>query len=116
MKRERTWLGIGKDLVERLTQRSVENKIKNLRWRTIPTDGSRMDLPFSPGEAIKTAIKEFGLPKVSAIAIDSFSRPEFYPSFYGIESNYKNGRARLYLLDDGVTLTPLASDFWPATA
>jgi hypothetical protein len=28
-----------------------------------------------------------------------------------IEGNYKNGRARIYLVDDGVSVTPVATDF-----
>jgi len=31
----------------------------------------------------------------------------------GIEGNYKNGRARAYLLDIGTEVVVLASDFWP---
>lgn len=118
---ERSWTTVGAEYVERLGQAEVEAEIEALEWHELPEEGS-VDVAFSPGFAIKAAIREFGMPKVSAFAISGFSREGvgeddgFYPGFYGIEANYKNGRARVYLLDVGVSVTPLASDFWPVEA
>lgn len=114
---ERSWTTVGAALVARLGQKEIEDEIETFDWQPVETG---MEIAFSPGQAIKTAILEFGLPKVSAIAISGFAREGgdgedgFYPGFYGIEANYVNGRARVYLLDTGVELIPLASDHWPA--
>jgi len=112
---ERSWTTVGAALVARLGQQDVEAEIEAFDWQPVE-DG--MEVAFSPGHAIKTAIQEFRLPKVSAIAISAFAREGgenedgFYPGFYGVEANYVNGRARVYLLDTGVELIPLASDHW----
>lgn len=116
---ERSWTTTGTPLVKRLGQKEVEDEIEAFDWQPVEAG---MEIAFSPGHAIKTAIQEFGLPKVSAIALSGFSREGgseedgFYPGFYGIEANYVNGRARVYLLDTGVELIPLASDHWPVEA
>jgi hypothetical protein len=110
---ERTWLSVGAELVQRLEQEAVEREVETMEWQELPAGGS-LTVGFMPGEAIKAAIAELELPRVSAIAISSFERPDFYPGFYGIEANYANGRARVYVLDTGTMLTPLLSDFWPA--
>ncbi len=107
---ERTWLSVGEDFAARLGKRSVEHTIESMEWEPIPENGS-LSLGAMPGMAIKTVIEEFGLPKVSAVAVSGFERPGFYPGFYGIEANYSNGRARLYVLDTGTGVTPIVSDF-----
>lgn len=114
---DRSWTTVGATLVARLGQQDVEAEIETFDWQPVE-DG--LEVAFSPGHAIKTAILEFGLPKVSAIAISGFAREGgdeedgFYPGFYGVEANYRDGKARVYLLDTGVELIPLASDHWPA--
>lgn len=115
------WTSTGEGLVERLGGRgAVEAAIAELEWQAIPEEGS-LTVGFMPGEAIKTCIREFRIPKVSAIAIDSFERPAaspeedgFYPGFYGIEGNYSNGRARIYVLDTGTSIQPLCSEVFPS--
>lgn len=109
---QRSWTTVGAEFVEQLDQRSVEHEIEAMEWQEIPR-GRSLTLGFMPGEAIKTAVRELALPKVSQVAVSSFDRPGFYPGFYGIEANYRNGRARIYVLDTGTGLTPLVSDFWP---
>lgn len=66
-------------------------------------------MPMVPGLGIQHAIAELRIPKVSQIAVSSELAPH---GFYGIEGNYKNGRARVYIIDMGTHLIPLASDFF----
>src|SRR2546430_5775899 len=108
---ERTWTEIGADYVERLGKRSVEHEIEALDWQDVKDDG--ITVAFIPGQAIKEATRELRIPNVTKVAISSFDCPAtspdqdgFYPGFYGIEGNYKNGRARVYVLDTGTSLTP----------
>lgn len=115
---ERAWTTVGEEYVERLGLAEVEAAIDGLEWQDVPVNG-KLTVGFMPGEAINTCIREFAMPKVSKIAIDAFERPAaspeedgFYPGFYGIEANYANGRVRVYVLDTGCGITPLASDFW----
>jgi hypothetical protein len=117
---QRTWTETGAEYVERLGKRSVEHEIEAMEW-TIKPEGGSATVAMMPGMAINKVIEEFRLPKVTGFAISGFERPGvpdvsegFYPGFYGIEANYRNGRARIYVLDVGSTLIPLASDFFPA--
>lgn len=63
---------------------------------------------FSQGYALKEFIREFGIPNVDAYAIGGVG------SFgvYGVQAHYKNGRARVYVVDVGTELIPVVSDFW----
>lgn len=119
MEMRRTWTETGAEYVERLGQRSVEHEIEAMEW-TIKPEGGSTTVAAMPGMAINALIQELQLPKVTGFAISGFERPGgpetdgFYPGFYGIEANYRNGRARIYVLDVGSTLIPLVSDFFPA--
>ena len=64
-----------------------------------------------PGMVINKMIQELRIPKVSAIAISNDLAPY---GFYGIEGHFKNGRVRIYFIDSGTVMTPVASDHWPA--
>lgn len=91
----------------RLTLDVVEQAIDELEWWFAI---HATTLPAVPGLAIKAVISELRLPKVSAIAISDALAPY---GFYGIEANYSNGRALVYVFDRGSELIPLRSDFWP---
>lgn len=114
---KRTWTEVGAEYVERLGERSVEHEIEAMEW-TIMREGGTATVGAMPGMAINKLIEEFRLPKVTGFAISGFERPGgpeadgFYPGFYGVEANYRNGRARIYVLDIGATLIPLASDLF----
>lgn len=107
----RTWTTVGAEYVDRLGKKAVESEIETLEWQEIPEDGS-LTVAYLPGDSIKQTILQLDLPRVSAIAISGFERPGFYPGFYGIEANYTDGRARIYVLDTGTGVSPLAHDFW----
>lgn len=89
----------------------IQERIDRLEWVDIPPHGESLDLPFCQGEGIKECIRELRIPKVSRI---SWSCMEFAPfGFYGIEGNYKNGRVRVYIMDEGSTCVPVMSEIWP---
>ncbi len=119
---QRNWTTVAGEYVQRIGKDDIEKTIDELDWQDVP-EGGKLTLPFIPGEAINTAIAEFDIPKVSKVALGSFELPApdaegdgFYPGFYGIEGNYKNGRARVFVLDTGTVLVPIVSDFYPVPA
>lgn len=115
----RTWTGVGAEFFadarleegKKPNRQRVERAIDGLKWQDAPEGDHSIELPMAPGLAIRQAIKELRLPKVSRFAISIDLAPF---GFYGIEANYRNGRARVYIVDQGSVLTTLASDFWPA--
>lgn len=108
----RDWMKVGARYSTKARRPQLVQVMNELEWH--PVKG-KMTLPFSPGEGIKAVIAELNLPKVSALAWNGaleFSGE--YPSLYGIEANYKNGRARLFVVDNGTALLPVCADFWAA--
>jgi hypothetical protein len=118
---QRTWTDVGRVMYEpgtddyerpkdetgqHFTQDMIVGAIDALDWQ--PTEGVTT-LPMVPGLGIKHAITELRIPKVSHFAIGNGLAPY---GLYGIEGHYKNGRARVYVIDRGSDLLPVASDFW----
>lgn len=96
---------------EGISQEHVQRVIDSLEWQEIPKAGS-LSLPMGPGLAIKAAIKEFQMPKVSHVAVANDLAPY---GFYGIRAHYSNGDADVFVLDLGTELVTLRSDFTPKT-
>lgn len=124
MEAQRTWTEVGAEMVERLGGREeVDAEAERMEWQELLEEGG-LTVAFMPGHAIKAVIGELEIPKVSAVAISSFDRPAsrpeeedgFYPGFYGIEGNYTNGRARIFVLDLGTCIQPLFSDLYAKEA
>jgi hypothetical protein len=123
---QRDWMNVGAEYTgeENDGRRRVERQIGGLTWRDVPQDGSPLSLPFSPG----AAIEQLRLPRVQRVATDGYLEwPDFpgddenppehaHYSIYGIECLYRDYRVRVYLLDSGTGLTPLAADRWPRDA
>lgn len=123
---ERTWTTVGEEHIgtvhleggELLTRELVEKAIEDLDWVDVV---ATLTLPAMPGFTIRNAVEQLGIPKVSKIAwcCHAVDDPEFderYPlapyGFYGIEGNYSNGRARVYVLDLGGDASPLCSELF----
>jgi hypothetical protein len=89
----------------------VLKEAKELKWQSI-ADG--LTVGMMPGMGIKAAIKEFGIPKVDEVAIGGGFGLSCEPSagfgFYGIHGHYKNADVKIYILDDGVSCTPLFTE------
>lgn len=112
----RTWTKVGRSVYrhvgtdgERPTvesdegQRRIEAAIGRLIW--IDAEGA---FPLVPAVGVQRAIDGLHLPRVSAIAISDELAPY---GLYGIEANYPDGRARVYVIDRGGDLVAVASDF-----
>lgn len=107
----RDWTTVG----ERFEREQIEQAIAALTWLEPPPE----ELPMIPALAIKAAITEFGIPKVSALATDGAfevagEEETAYFGLYGIEGNYANARVRVHVVDTGGELVPVAMDVWPA--
>lgn len=114
---ERNWTSVGAEFRQGDDQARVERAIAGLAWE--PVEGAK---PAMPGLCIRDVIRELRIPKVDKIAIgttaliypDGDSGGNAYYSLYGIQGHYKNGRARVYVLDTGGRAIPVCSDFYPA--
>jgi hypothetical protein len=108
----RTWTTIGAEVVgvaledgTALDRQRLEAAIAGLEWRS-----AGVELPMMPGQMVLATVRQLRIPKVSAVAISSELAPY---GLYGVEGNYANGRARIYVVDQGTGAVPVASDFWP---
>lgn len=110
---QRTWTRIGADFTTPSRPSDVLRAIGTLRRRIVA--GCR-PLPVFQASAIVGAARGYGLPALSALALSGLHSSLIWQgdnyAVYGIEAEYPNGRARLYLLDRGTMLVPLASECW----
>ena len=106
MIRTRTWTETGTEHTGTPeARRQVERAIERLQWSVRPGN----DIPMIASEALNLLIREFEIPNVSVCAISNELAPY---GFYGIEGHYTNGRVRLYVVDTGARLVPVANDLW----
>lgn len=107
---QRNWTSIGSDYNASDEQKHKLSTIfDQLEWQEI---GKELILPAMPGLGIKTAIRELELPGVSHVALSHEMAPY---GLYGIRAHYRDGRADIYLLDEGHGMVLLASDLYPNT-
>ena len=89
----------------------IDQESARLEW--IEAKGT-MTLPFMQGEAIKSIVKGFRIPKVSHIAIHGGitchkNEENFTAGLYGVRAKYSNGRREVYFADEGGVIVPLGS-------
>lgn len=99
----RTWTTVGAELVD--DRGRFARLFEALEWETV--EGAK---PMLPALNISETIKDLRIPRVSRVAISHDLAPY---GLYGIEGHYKDGRARVYVVDLGTKLVPVASDHWP---
>ena len=105
---ERTWMNVGKEYNASDKQKKyLARAFDGLEWQSIK---GGLEIAAIPGLAIKAAIRELPLPKVSHVATSNALAPY---GLYGIRAHYRNGQADVYILDEGSRSLVLASDFWP---
>lgn len=104
----RNWTTVGLEEVEEDQRERVGAIFDRLEWLTPP-----VDLPACPGLNIEACIRELRIPKVSRVSYGHELAPY---GLLGIEGNYKNGRALVYILDRGHDCLVLCSDFFPREA
>jgi len=103
----RTWTETGAKHSDNETKRlKISSAIDALEWQEVKPG---ISLPAMAGMGIKEAIAGYYIPNVSSIAISSHLAPL---GLYGITGHYKNGRARIYVIDDGLTVTAVCSDLF----
>ena len=100
---KRTWTEVGEKYT-RDKQGDIAAMIERMEWRTLPCE-----MGMGPGMAIKEAIKDFKIPKVSRVATSNELAPY---GLLAVEGNYKNGRGQIFMVDDGLSVTPLCTDFY----
>jgi hypothetical protein len=100
---KRTWTEVGEEYT-RDKQEVIAAMIERIMWRALPCE-----MGMGPGMAIKKAIKAFKIPRPSRIATSNEMAPY---GLIAVEGNYKNGRAHIFLVDDGVSVTPICTDFY----
>jgi len=81
----------------------VKENILSAEWEAVEKGKS---YPFSQGMAIDEAIKQFRIPKVTHVSLYGvFSGL----GLYGIRAHYKDEEVDIFFVDDGVSITPIAS-------
>ena len=104
---ERTYTHVGKD---EATPEQIDKAILTLDWLELAKEKS---LPMAQGLAIKEVVKRLRVPNVSHVAYHGMIHGSSCPyGFYGIKAKYKNGKAVIYLLDNGCEVVIMASDFY----
>jgi hypothetical protein len=119
---QRTWTSVGARYTTPKRRPDVLRAISTLKWRDVG-DSASVEIPAVPGLTIDACIQQLRLPRVSQLAWqgseatvdwhDEDPEGQHY-AIYGIQAQYANGRARLYVIDIGTGAFPLVSDFWPA--
>lgn len=105
----RDWMKVGAEHSDGEHNRArLGAAFAGLVWQEIPVGGS-LEMPMMQGEGIKAAIRELRLPKVSHVADSNELAPY---GLYGIRAHYKNGRADVYVIDEGSCLVVVAVDFY----
>lgn len=102
---QRSWTNIGKEYTDGKQDEIAGMIGDTFSWQTPPCDMGMM-----PGEGIKAAIKELRIPKVSRVGASHEMAPY---GLLGIEGNFENGKAQIFLVDDGLSVTPIVTDFYP---
>jgi hypothetical protein len=100
---KRNWTKVGEEYT-RDKQGDITAMIERMEWRTLPCE-----MGLGPGMAIKEAIKTFKIPKVSQVATSNEMAPY---GLLAVEGHYKDGRGRIFLVDDGLSVTPICTDFY----
>jgi hypothetical protein len=104
---KRTWTKIAaKDFTDG-NHPKYEHLFNKLKWEKWEIGKS---LPFVPRTAIKIAVKELKIPRVTHYAI---SRDMVPYNLYGIRGLFSNGIVKAYILDTGDSAVVLATDFYP---
>lgn len=91
------------------TEEEIIEAVERIDWEPFRTS----NLPFSQGECLKTVIKECKIPlsKITRLSLHGVIKSSH--GFYGLDVNYANGRALIFIADNGCSACPVAVDFTP---
>ncbi len=112
----RTWLKVGAAHTTTEAQKAaIDAAIDTLTWTDPPPDGPA--IPVLPALAIiiiiTTTACAYGLPPLAAVAWDGRIGNH---ALYGLHTTHATGEIRVYLLDVGTRVVPLATDQWQREA
>jgi len=102
---KRTFTEVGKR--NGYEQEEIEQAIKNVEWE----DFRKTDLPFCQGEALKSVISQCNIPLSKIVKMSLHGVIKNTHGFYALEVNYSNGKAYIYIADNGCEICIVASDF-----
>jgi hypothetical protein len=116
----RDWTKIGREFYDEgtayglecrgaATQQIVARECDRLEWLEVPKDGSALELPMMPGEALKTMVRELHIPKVSHVGYSHGLAPYGLIAAFG---HYKNADVKVYAVDKGTSTVILAMDVY----
>lgn len=94
------WFEVGKDHWEG-NQEKIKSACERMEWHELP-----YTMAFMPGEAIKTLIKEFHLPKVSHVS-DSHEMAPY--GLVGVRAHFKNADVDFFAVDEGSHISSLCA-------
>lgn len=100
---KRTYTKVGKDY----TEKEISKSISQIKWEVFRTE----NLPFCQGECLKVVIKECNIPisKINRMSLHGMIKNT--RGFYALDVTYKNGRAFIYIVDNGCFAYVVCSDF-----
>lgn len=102
---QRTYTEVGKN--DNYTQQEIEQSINKIKWVPFRRD----NLPFCQGEAIKAVVSQCNVPLSKIRNMSLHGTIKGTHGFYSLEVDYKNGKAFLYIADNGCSCCVVASDF-----
>lgn len=102
---ERNFTKVGSDY----SKKEIDSAIKNqINWEAFRKE----NLPFCQGECLKVVIKECNIPLSKIVNMSLHGVIKNTHGFYALEVNYKNGKAFIYIADNGCSSCVVASDFF----
>lgn len=105
---KRTWTQHSKINSTKAQKTALANAIDRMEWVS-----PKSQLSMSSAYVVAAMISEFDIPNVSAVSGDGrYSVLGRAYNLIGVEGNYSDGRVRVYAIDDGSKLIPIATDFW----
>jgi hypothetical protein len=103
---ERNWTEIAREYNGTNEQRALlAATFDRMEWHTLPHTMGAIQ-----GDLIREAAKQLRLKKVQRVA-DSFDLAPF--GLIGIENQFTNGLARIYIIDEGSESRVICTDFYP---
>ncbi len=102
---ERTYTEIGQEYTKGHEDK-FDRIFANLEWQKLPVKNA----PFGQGYGCREMIQQLKLQAPKSVAWSNELAPY---GLLAVDNHFKNGMARIYAIDEGSSLTIVASDFFP---
>jgi hypothetical protein len=103
------WFKIGREFYDGkpMEKARIKTTAKEIDWLQVPPrNAPPLNLPMMAGMGINEVIKNFKIPKVSAVAVTNELAPFV---FYGVRGCYQGEVVELFFIDSGTHLTPVCA-------